>query len=145
MIHRTNQIEGPSHLSAESSRRILYKLRDLNLTSERILLEDGRRVDFNGCLDPGAPINDRLYYRLTLDGTERRLFSITLERGRLCLALGRPEDEDAERSRWLNLVEDEDGRVSAPQIDANLDPATTEASEVEAFLRDLALACLPAC
>lgn len=145
MIHRTNQIAGPSHLSAEASRRILYKLRDLNLSAERILLADGRRVDFRGCLDATAPISDQVYYRLVLDGEQERLFSITLERGRLCLALGRAEDEDAERTRWLNLVEDEDGRVSAPQINANLDPDTTRADEVEAFLRDLTLACLPAC
>ena len=144
MIHRTNQIEGPSHLSAEASRRILYKLRDLNLSAERIRLEDGRRVDFKGCLDPDAPVRDQLYYRLVLDGEQERLLAITLERGRLCLALGRAEDEDAERSRWLNLAACEDGRVSAPEIEASIDPETTSADEVEKFLRSLTLACLPA-
>jgi len=123
----------------------LYKLRDLNLSAERILLGDGHRVDFRGCLDADAPISDQLFYRLTLDGDQERLLGIKLERGRLCLALGRAEDEDAERTRWLNLTLDDDGRVTAPQIDASLDPETTSAEEVEAFLRSLTLACLPAC
>ncbi len=144
MIQRTNQIVEPSHLSAETSRRILYKLRDLNLSAERILLANGHRVDFRGCLDADAPVHGHLFYRLTLDGHEERLMAIALDRGRLHLALVRYQDEASRRSRWLTLTSDEDGLVSAPQLGVSLDPDTANPDEVGRFLFGLTLACLPA-
>lgn len=132
------------HLSAESSRRILYKLRDLNLSAERLRLADGRRVDFRGCLDADSPVADSLCYRLTLDGDTDCLFTIALDRGRLHLALFEERTRLSGRSRYLNLVQDGTGKIGAPQLVAGMDPDTPHGEEVAEFLRSLALACLPA-
>lgn len=132
------------NLSAESSRRILYKLRDLNLSAERLRLADGRRVDFKGCLDADAPVADSLCYRLKLDGEVDCLFTIALDRGRLCLSLLDAGGRHSERSRYLNLVQDDAGKIGAPQLVAGMDPDTAHHEEVAEFLRGLALACLPA-
>lgn len=142
MIRRTDN--DAHHLSAEISRRILYKLRDLNLSAERLRLADGRRVDFKGCLEADAPVNGDLCYRLTLDGEHDCHFTIALDRGRLHLALATPNARLSSRSRYLNLLQNEAGHIGAPQLVADLDPETAVGEQVADFLRALTLACLPA-
>ena len=150
MIKKTDL--APRHLSAESSRRILYKLCDLNLSAERLRLAYGRRVDFKGCLDADAPVADHLLYRLRLDDATDCLFAIALDRGRLHLALFQQgelksssiPERRGERSRYLNLAQDESGNIGAPQLAATIHPDTAHPDEVAEFLRSLALACLPA-
>ena len=146
MIQRTTPVPAPAHagLSAEDSRRILSRLRDLNLSAERLLLADGRRVRFRGCLNPDTPIADRIWYRLDVDEAEPLLLGIDLTEGRLRLTLGPDAELPSERSRYLNLGLDDHGRAASPALEATLDPRTSERDEVEGFLRGLVLACLPA-
>jgi hypothetical protein len=146
MIQRSTPLEGAGHaaLSAEDSRQLLSKLRDLNLRAERLRLGDGRRVDFRGCLNPDLPTSERIWYRLGLDGDQERLLGIDLSEGRLRLSLSSAAEQPSERSRYLNLGTDDEGRVVSTGLEAALDPATTVPQEVEDFLRELVLACLPA-
>jgi len=146
MIQRSTPIAEAGHagLSAEDSRRILSRLRDLNLSAERLLLGDGRRVRFRGCLNPDKPVSDSIWYRLDLDEGHEHLLGIDLEEGRLRLSLATGAGLPSERSRYLNLGLDPEGRAGSPALAAALDPKTTERDEVEHFLRELALACLPA-
>ena len=146
MIQRSTPTHDAGHagLSAEDSRSILSKLRDLNLSSERLRLGDGRRVRFLGCLNPDTPVTDRIWYRLDLDEDQERLLGIDLTEGRLRLSLGSDAALPSERSRYLNLGLDEDGRAGSPALAAALDPQSAERDEVEHFLRELVLACLPA-
>ncbi|MDF1799518.1 MAG: hypothetical protein P1V81_10110 [Planctomycetota bacterium] len=146
MIQRSNQVPTTGHagLSAEDSRQILSKLRDLNLSAERLRLADGRRIDIRGCLNPDQPTSERIWYRLGLDADTERLLGIDLAEGRLRLSLGISAELPSERSRYLNLVPDALGRACSPALEACLDPDTSDSDEVQGFLRGLVLACLPA-
>lgn len=130
-------------LSPEDSRRILYKLRDLNLLAERMYLTDGRRVDLRGCLHPDAPINGLVYYRLSLDVEEELLLGINLEDSRLHLTLSSTKTGTPSRSRYLPVTMDETGRANCAQIQTTLDPNSAERPELQAFLQELVLVCLP--
>ncbi len=131
-------------LTPEDSRRILYKLRDLNLLAERLHLSDGRRIDLRGCLHPDAPITGHVHYRLGLDDEEELLLGIDLRDSRVHLTLSTTETGVPSRSRYLPITIDEAGRASCAQIKTTLDPSATERPELQAFLQELVLACLPA-
>jgi hypothetical protein len=133
-----------SHLTAEDSRLILYKLRDLNLLAERLHLSDGRRIDLKGCLHPDAPINGQVHYRLGLTNGEELLLGIDLKDSRLHLTLSATETGIPTRSRYLPITLDKAGRANCAQIQTTLDPNTADRSELQAFLQELVLACLPA-
>jgi hypothetical protein len=134
----------PALLSAEGSRRILYKLRDLNLLAERLHLADGRRVELRGCLHPDAPVNGHVHYRLGLTDQEEQLLGINIKDSRLHLTLGTSETGQPSRSRFLPISVDEEGRANCAQIQTTLDLNTAERPELQAFLQELVLACLPA-
>ncbi len=146
MIQRstTSHDAGHAGLTAEDSRRILSKLRDLNLSAERLLLGDGRRVWFRGCLNPDQPTSKRIWYRLGLEDDSEHLLGIDLSEGRLRLSLGTSAELPSERSRYLNLCTDDEGRAVSPALEAGIDPNTADSDEVMGFLRELVLACLPA-
>ena len=146
MIQRSNQVHLPSHtgLSAEDSRQILAKLRDLNLSAERLRLADGRRIDIRGCLNPDLPTSERIWYRIGLADDTEHLLGIDLSEGRLRLSLGTSSELPSERSRYLNLATNEEGRAFSTAFEASIDPDTTDSDEVMGFLRELVLACLPA-
>ena len=142
MIRRPDN--DPHHLSAESSRRILYKLRDLNLLAERMRLDDGRRVDMRGCLHPDAPVNGKVYYRLGMGESEEILLGIDIKDSRLHLTISTSETGTPSRSRYLPMTVDDAGRARSAQIATTLDPDSTDRIELQAFLQELVLACLPA-
>jgi hypothetical protein len=133
-----------SLLSPEDSRRILYKLRDLNLLAERLRLEDGRRIDMRGCLHPDAPVHGKVHYRLGLGDNREVLLGIDIKDSRLHLTLSATETGTPSRSRYLPMAIGEGGRATCAQIGTTLDPSHINRPELQCFLQELVLACLPA-
>lgn len=131
-------------LSPEDSRRILYKLRDLNLLAERMRLDDGRRVEMRGCLHPDAPVNGKVYYRLGLGEKQEILLGIDIRNSRLHLTISTTKTGTPSRSRYLPMTMDVTGRARSAQIATTIDPDSTDRGELQDFLQELVLACLPA-
>lgn len=134
---------GEALLSPENSRRILYKLRDLNLLAERMRLDDGRRIDMLGCLHPDAPINGKVYYRLGVGDHSDVILGIDIKDSRLHLTISTTETGIPSRSRYLPMTLDQAGRARSAQIGTTLDPNSADRAELQAFLQELVLACLP--
>lgn len=135
---------GEALLSPEDSRRILYKLRDLNLLAERMRLDDGRRIDMRGCLHPDAPVNGKVYYRLDVGDQTNVILGIDIKDSRLHLTLSTSETGVPSRSRYLPMTMNQAGRARSAQIGTTLDPDSANRAELQAFLQELVLACLPA-
>ncbi len=122
-------------LAAEQARTVLRKLRDLDLRGARVEINGSLKVGVSGCLSPDSPVSGKLRYRLEVPEADERLLSIAWQDGVLALSLTDGERELA--ARRIALLEDPEGRASAPEVAARMDPESAGPREVEHFLRRL--------
>jgi hypothetical protein len=122
-------------LAAGQARTVLRKLRDLDLRGARVEINGSLKVGVSGCLSPDSPVSGELRYRLEVPEEDERWLAIAWENGVLALTLTDGERQLA--SRRIALLEDPEGRASAPEVAARMDPENAGPREVEHFLRRL--------
>lgn len=127
----------PRPFSAEGTRTLLRKLRDLNLTGSQVAVDHRTRVSIEGCLSLDVPAESSLRYRLRLPGGLVRVLSISWRPSSLLLSLADLQGRGVLRSLESPLVDDGSGRAVALAVSARIDPSSAGEREVEHFLRRL--------
>ena len=120
-------------LSAERTRALLRKLRDLNLSAGPIAVTSRASVEILGCTSTDVPAERGVRYRmLAADGGEA-----TLEiRGRGdVLEISLLDAACDPLHLFVPVTCDRAGRACARALGARVDPETTEARALEHFLR----------
>lgn len=123
-----------ARLEPAQARELLRRLRDLNL-SALVRVAGGRRVAIEGCLSLDHPIDEELRYALNVQGDSAHVLSIGWREGLLHVALSDSSTRDLSFSLAFPLWCDEAGRATAPELQARIDPESTDPREVEHFLR----------
>lgn len=123
-----------SALDAARARELLRRLRDLNL-SALVRVAGGRRVAIEGCLSLDHPIDEELRYALCVQDRSAQVLSIGWSDGLLHVGLSDPSTRDRTFSLDVPLLCDAEGRATAPELQARIDPESTDPREVEHFLR----------
>jgi hypothetical protein len=116
-------------------RLLLRKLRDLNLTSERIEIGLGAHVDLEGCLTLDQPVESALSYRVRHGDGSLETLDLAVESGALRLSRHRPGQ--APSALRVELLGNGAGPAMAPDLKARIDPEEAGSREVTHFLRRL--------
>ncbi len=119
-------------LSEDKARTLLRKLRDLNLTSDPIALDARARVSLRGCVSSDEPAESGVRYRMRFDDGADGILEIRADSGVLEVALRAAR---ADRRITLPVSCDRLGRACVRQVGARVAPETSEARELEHFLR----------
>jgi hypothetical protein len=127
-------------LSAERTRELLRKLRDLNLCTGNLEVSGNPRVRVNGCLSLDSPVEHSLRYLIHQQGDVDQVLEIIGREGALELDLRPRVPEGRSRSLHLPLLADAEGRAVIPDLEARVDPESSEYREIEHFLRRLVTA-----
>ena len=120
------------YLSEEKTRALLRKLRDLNLSAGPIALTSRARVELAGCASTDAPAESGVRYRMRLEDGRDGLLEIRAQPAGLEVRLS---GADGERRLALLVTCDRQGRACARAVGARVAPETTDARELEHFLR----------
>lgn len=132
-MNPTAVIRPTGTVSDEQARRLLRRIRDLNLGPAGIEVSDHGRVVVDGCLSIDAPVEGGVRYRLQ-DGGVERLLLLCCEGSLLRIRLG-SEDSGAANELGVQLSCDGLGRVSALELGARLHLEQAGARDIEHFLR----------
>lgn len=124
-------------LPANRVRELLRRLRDLDLHAPRTSLSGGGRVQIDGCLSRDAPVETSLRYLIHVQGEPDHVLEISGEEGRLELEVRERGASDVIRRVTCPLLTDPEGRATIPGIRARVHAESTDARELEHFLRRL--------
>ena len=126
--------ESTAGLPAERLRCVLRKLRDLNLSGERITVDAETSVVVDGCTSLDQSPERTLRYRIRVEGSEPESLEITLGDGDLRVER---HTSAAQRItvRHLRLEGGADGPATSPDLHVRLDPEHAGSRDVERFLR----------
>jgi hypothetical protein len=127
--------EPTAQLNPERVRLLLRKLRDLNLTAERIEIGLGAYVDLEGCLTLDQPVESALTYRVRHGDGALETLDLSWDDGALRLTRQRPGSPQA--SLRVELLGNGSGPAMAPELKARIDPEEAGSREVTHFLRRL--------
>jgi len=120
-------------LSAERTRALLRKLRDLNLRSGPISVTSRKQVALAGCTSMDVPAETGVRYRMLSAEHGEQTLEIRGRQGELEISLSGAAS--IPRRLLVPVACDRIGRACARALGARLDPETSAAREVEHFLR----------
>lgn len=120
------------HLSEEKTRALLRKLRDLNLSAGPIALTARSRVVLAGCASADAPAESGVRYRMRFEDGLDGILEIRAGGSGLEVAL---LGARADLRISLPVTCDRQGRACVRQVGARVAPETSDARELEHFLR----------
>lgn len=127
----------PPPLSAERTRGLLRKLRDLDLRAETVVLSGNKRVRIDGCLSLDSPVECSLRYRIHHPGGREEVLELRGGGGTLEVDLGGEGPTSSGRTVRLPLLADHEGHAVIPDVCARVDPESHDRAEIERFLRRL--------
>ena len=124
-------------ISSEQARRLLRRVRDLNLGPCGIEVRDNERITVAGCLSLDHPVEMGVRYSLHEDSGRERVLGLSWNEGRLVIELIANEADGSIVSAPIDVELGCDGlgRIAAPGLGARLHLANADAREVEHFLR----------
>ncbi|MFT7671375.1 MAG: hypothetical protein ACI8X5_004093 [Planctomycetota bacterium] len=124
-------------ISPEQARKLLRSFRDLNLGPCGIEVGDNERVTVAGCLSLDHPVELGVRYSLREDDGIERVLGIQWSAGHLTIQLtaGSAYDSALDQEFEVKLGCDGLGRISAPDLGARLNLTSSEAKDIEHFLR----------
>jgi hypothetical protein len=122
-------------LDPASARELLRRLRDLNLTHRNLRADGGALVSIEGCVSLDEPVEEDLRYLLSVDGLGEHTLRIGWSNGALRIELSRDGAGEPVTLREVRLLRACDGRATAPDLLARVDPSSADPRAVEHFLR----------
>ncbi len=119
-------------LSERHTRRLLRKLRDVNLGAHRVAIRNGLTISFAGCLTLDAPVEQGVRYQLRSANGERQTLTLEAHGADIEVCL---RSAESERRLLVPLSLDNQGRASSAAIAARLDVDECGRRACEHFLR----------
>ena len=75
--------QDPNRLREQAARRLLRRIRDLNLGDRTVHLPDGQTVRISGCTSLDHPVERGVRYRLSFEGGETEVVELEWRDGRI--------------------------------------------------------------
>ena len=124
-------------VNSEQVRLLLQRFRDLNLGPCGIDVAQGSRVVIEGCLSLDHPVELGVRYGVRDEAGRGRVLNIAWDQTQLDISLS---DDDTPQARLVehldvDLETDDHGRLAAPELGARLNLESSDARDVEHFLR----------
>ncbi len=117
---------------ARATRRLLRKLRDVNLGAQRVAIRPDLTVSFAGCLTLDAPVEMGVRYLLRGKHDERQTLTLKADGIDLDICL---QTDEGELHLCAPMGLDEKGRAVSEAISARISVEEGERRDYERFLR----------
>ena len=125
--------QDPLQLREQAARRLLRRLRDLNLGDGCIRLQSGQEVRITGCASLDHPVERGVRYRLSFSNGDTELVEIVWRDGRICTQLcGAGHAPERESSFGLNGHPS--GLVELSGLRSAIDLSCASSDDYEALL-----------
>ena len=136
--------QDPNQLREQAARRLLRRIRDLNLGDGSVRLPDGEEVRITGCTSLDHPVERGVRYRLSFESGRSDVIELEWRDGRLHAHLViQPTDELASGTSF-GLNGHPAGLVELSGLHSAIDLSCASSEEFEALLRRIVAATVDA-
>jgi len=126
--------QDPLQLREQAARRLLRRLRDLNLGDGTIRLQSGQEVRITGCASLDHPVERGVRYRLSFSNGDTELVEILWRDGRIYTQFCREAEHATERVNSFGLNGHPYGLVELSGLRSAIDLSCASSDEYEALL-----------
>ncbi len=126
--------QDPNRLREQAARRLLRRLRDLNLGDGIVHLSDGQEVRITGCTSLDHPVERGVRYRLCFDDGRTEVVELGWRDGRLHTKSSREFTESLHGETSFGLNGHPTGLVELSGLHSAIDLSTASSEDFEALL-----------
>ena len=126
--------QDPNRLREQAARRLLRRIRDLNLGDGIVHLQDGREVRITGCTSLDHPVERGVRYRLSFEDGQTEVVELEWRDGRIYTKRAGEHDGSSDCETSFGLNGHPTGLVELAGLRSSIDLSKASPEDFEALL-----------
>jgi len=126
--------QDPNRLREQAARRLLRRIRDLNLGDGTVQLQDGQTVRITGCTSLDHPVERGVRYRISFSDGSTEFVELEWKDGRIFARRTREDRGELDREASFGLNGHPMGLVELAGLRSSIDLATASPEDFEEIL-----------